>query len=95
MRAVYEAENLIDAHLARGVLEQAGIPAWVRGEHLVGAMGELPALGLIAVCVPEALLPVAGEALRPYTEALGGHFPELDPDRGGIAVGPNPGMLTA
>lgn len=54
MRVVYEAEHLIDAHLVRGVLEQTGIPAFVRGEYLVGAIGELPALGLVAVCVPES-----------------------------------------
>lgn len=53
MRIVYEAENLIDAHLFRGALEQGGIPAWVRGEHLVGAIGDLPVAGLLAVCVPE------------------------------------------
>ncbi len=54
MRVVYEAEHLIDAHLVRGALEQAGIPAFVRGEHLTGAIGELPVFGLVAVCVPES-----------------------------------------
>lgn len=54
MRVVYEAEHLIDAHLVRGALEDAGIPAWVRGEFLTGAIGELPACGLVAVCVPAA-----------------------------------------
>ncbi|MBS7456131.1 DUF2007 domain-containing protein [Coralloluteibacterium stylophorae] len=56
MRVVYEAAHLIDAHLVRGALEQAGIPAFVRGEHLTGAMGELPVAGLVAVCVPESAL---------------------------------------
>lgn len=51
MRAVYDAENLIDAHLVRGRLASEGIEASVRGEFLAGAMGELPMSGLMAVCV--------------------------------------------
>ncbi len=53
MRVVYEAENLIDAHLVRGRLESEGIAAFVRGEFLTGALGELPVSGLVAVCVSE------------------------------------------
>lgn len=63
MRVVYEAENLIDAHLVRGALEEAGIPAWVRGEFLTGAMGELPVGGLVAVCVPASRWPEASALL--------------------------------
>ena len=54
MRVVYEPENLIDAHLVKGVLEQSGIPVYLRGEHLAGGIGELPVFGLFALCVPEA-----------------------------------------
>jgi hypothetical protein len=50
MHVVYEAENLIDAHLVRGRLQGEGIDAFVRGEHLAG-IGELPVSGLLAVCV--------------------------------------------
>jgi hypothetical protein len=52
MRVVYEAGNLIDAYLVRHALEDAGIPVFVRGEALLGGVGELPACGLLAVCVP-------------------------------------------
>lgn len=54
MRTVYAAANLIDAHLVRHALEQADIPAFVRGEALVGGIGELPAFGLLSVAVPES-----------------------------------------
>lgn len=54
MRVVYEAWNLIDAYLVRHVLEDAGIPVFVRGEALLGGVGELPAFGLLAVCVPDS-----------------------------------------
>lgn len=53
MRIVYRAENIIDAHLVRNVLEGAGIPAHVSGEYLTGAMGELPVMGLVSVLVAE------------------------------------------
>lgn len=56
MRIVYQAENVIDAHLVKAALEAAGVPAYVAGEYLAGAMGELPVLGLVAVMVPEHLL---------------------------------------
>lgn len=54
MRVVYEAGHLIDAYLVRHVLEDAGIPAFVRGEALVGGLGELPVCGLVALCVPDS-----------------------------------------
>ncbi len=53
MRVVYEAANVIDAHLVRLALENAGLPAWVRGEALTGGIGELGVFGLVAVMVPD------------------------------------------
>lgn len=92
MRVVYEAENLIDANLVRGVLEQAGIPVWVRGEYLTGAMGELPVSGLVSVCVPKAALPEARLLVERLARDLRGDRadcpdrPEPDPDEGLLAV---------
>lgn len=54
MLAVYEADHLIDAHLVRGRLQAEGIAAFVQGEWLTGALGELPLGGLLRVCVDEA-----------------------------------------
>ena len=72
MRVVYEAANVIDAHLVRHALEDADIPVFLRGEALLGGMGELPLFGVVAVCVPEAAeaearaivaaLPIASDA---------------------------------
>ena len=53
MRVVYEAANIIDAHLVRQALENTGLPAWVRGEALTGGIGELGVFGLVAVMVPD------------------------------------------
>jgi hypothetical protein len=59
MRVVYEAENIIDAHLVKGLLERDGVPAFVSGEYLTGALGELPVMGLVSVSVPDSEFPQA------------------------------------
>jgi hypothetical protein len=63
MKVVYEAANLIDAHLVRHALEAVEIPVFLRGEQLLGGMGELPLFGLIAVCVPDAAWPQARDVV--------------------------------
>ena len=63
MRVVYEAANVIDAHLVRQALEHAGLPAWVRGEALTGGMGELGVFGLVAVMVPDDCVVAACEVV--------------------------------
>lgn len=80
MRSVYEAANLVDAHLVRHALEGSGIPAFIRGEALVGGIGELGVFGLVAVMVPETAWPQA----RATVEALGLGVParERDPVEG-------------
>jgi len=52
MIVVYEADNLIEAHMLRGLLEQRGLRVNISGEYLLGAMGDLPARGLVRVLVP-------------------------------------------
>ena len=59
MRVVYQAENILDAHLVRGALEHEGVRAWVTGEYLTGAIGQLPVCGLVAVMVDERDLDAA------------------------------------
>jgi hypothetical protein len=59
MEVVYRATHLFDAHLVRMALEQAGIPAFVLGEALLGGVGELPVCGLLSVCVPPSCGPQA------------------------------------
>ena len=64
MRTVYEAGNLLDAHLVRQALEAEGIPAFVRGEALVGGLGDLGVFGLLGVMVPEAAWPRARDVVE-------------------------------
>ncbi|MGF6494443.1 hypothetical protein ABIE56_002639 [Luteibacter sp. 621] len=64
MRIAYHAQSLIDAHLVRDALEQGGIPAFVSGEYLTGAMGELPVMGLVSVMVPDSAAEAAEGIVR-------------------------------
>jgi hypothetical protein len=53
MRVVFVADHWIDAQLARGLLASEGIQCLLLGESLTGAMGELPALGVLRLAVDE------------------------------------------
>lgn len=53
MKIVYRAENIIDANLVKNALEHEEIPAFVSGQYLTGAIGELPPMSLINVMVSE------------------------------------------
>jgi Putative prokaryotic signal transducing protein len=64
MRIAYRAETLIDAHLVKDALERAEIPAFVSGEYLTGAVGQLPAIDYVVVLVPEASLAAAEQVVR-------------------------------
>jgi putative signal transducing protein len=59
MRIAYQAENIIDANLVKNALEHAGITAFISGQYLTGAAGELPPLGLVNVMVAETQWPEA------------------------------------
>ncbi len=85
MQVVYHAENLVDAHLVKHALEAAGIPVFVLGEYLTGAMGELPMQGLIQVCVPDAALADARDCLAEMQRDLAAHEPADWPDDGLLA----------
>lgn len=59
MHIIYRAQNLFDAHLVKDALEAEGIPAFIAGEYLTGAIGQLPAMDYIAVMVPESSVATA------------------------------------
>ncbi|MDA8562935.1 DUF2007 domain-containing protein [Mariniblastus sp.] len=43
---VYSAVDVPEAHLVQTVLEEAGIEARIVGDHLQGAVGDLPAVSI-------------------------------------------------
>ncbi|MGN6788821.1 MAG: putative signal transducing protein [Rhodanobacteraceae bacterium] len=70
MRTVYHAEGIVDAHLVKDALEQAGIPAFVNGEYLIGGMGQLPARDFLTVSVPDVAVEAAAPVVREVTDML-------------------------
>lgn len=70
MRVVYHAEGIVDAHLVKDALEQAGIPAFINGEYLIGGVGQLPARDFLAVSVPEVFVEASGPVVHDITEML-------------------------
>jgi hypothetical protein len=53
MKLIYKADQSVQAHLLKGALQTHAIEALVQGDLLAGAMGELPAYGLIHVWVAD------------------------------------------
>lgn len=69
MPKVYSAQNPVDAHIVKGLLEQQGITALVNGEYLQGGIGELPLIDLVTVRVAESDVVAAREIIREYEES--------------------------
>jgi len=84
MRIAYRAVTLIDAHLVKDALEREEIPAFIAGEYLTGAVGQLPALDYVAVMVPEACMAAAERIVHAVEAQLAEaraavHEADLDP----------------
>lgn len=69
MRSVYEPANAVQAHVLQDVLRQHGITSFVSGEHLQGAIGELPAGSLLRLLVDDADWSAARRALDEWERA--------------------------
>lgn len=69
MRSVYEPASAVQAHVLQDVLRQHSINSFVSGEHLQGAMGELPAGSLLRLLVDDADWSAARRALEEWERA--------------------------
>lgn len=83
MKIVYEAAGLIDAHLVKHALEAAEIPVFLKGEALLGGMGELPLFGVVQVCVPDSAWPEARDVVDSLDLGSPAIEGEQAPDGGG------------
>lgn len=63
MKTLYQAANAVEAHMLADYLKQEGLSAQVLGEHLQGAVGELPASGLVRLVIDEAQYEAGREAI--------------------------------
>lgn len=63
MKTLYQAANAVEAHMLADYLRQEGLSAHVLGEHLQGAVGELPAAGLVRLMIPDEQYEAGREAI--------------------------------
>ena len=80
VKIVYRAENIIDANLVKAALEQAGIEAYVAGEYLTGAVGQLPVWDLVTVMVAESDIERAAPVVESVDRDLRQHRDTSRPD---------------
>ncbi|OEC33801.1 Putative signal transducing protein [Pseudomonas cuatrocienegasensis] len=69
MQRIYEPQDVMEGELLQGMLASEGISAHLTGRHLVGAMGELPACGLLALTVADADVGRARQLIDAYNAA--------------------------
>lgn len=75
MVKLFAAEDAIEAHLLKHMLEQQRIPVFITGELLEGGVGELPAGGgLVDVWVLDEHLPDAQEVLDDFLDSIDGVY---------------------
>ncbi|HEY9051132.1 MAG TPA: DUF2007 domain-containing protein [Gammaproteobacteria bacterium] len=69
MIKVYNAKDITEAHIVRGMLEANGINAYVNGHYLQGGIGELAAMDFASVHVEELDVEAARELINEYERA--------------------------
>ncbi|MCD5992933.1 DUF2007 domain-containing protein [Pseudomonas sp. CDFA 602] len=82
MQKIYEPESLMEGELLQAMLASEGITAHLAGRDLLGAMGELPGLGLLALTVEDDQVRQARELITAYNAAspVSGDEPDSFPD---------------
>lgn len=78
MQRVYDPENLLEAQMLVDMLASEGIEAHLHGEHLLGAVGELPMSGLLGLMVADEWAEQAQTLIAGYNAAqpLAGDEPQ-------------------
>ena len=78
MQRIYEPQDLLEAELLLGMLASEGVEAHLAGRHLLGAVGELPALGLLGLLVEDEEADRARRLIAAYNAAA--PLPGEEPD---------------
>jgi hypothetical protein len=78
MQRIYEPQDLMEGELLLAMLASEGIEAYLTGRHLAGAVGELPACGLLGVMVEDDQAHSAQQLIAAYNAAL--PLPGDEPD---------------
>lgn len=66
MTVVFNAQNIMEAYLIKGLLASEDITAHISGEFLQGGIGELPAINLISVAVSDEDADSARKVIEKY-----------------------------
>lgn len=66
MIKIYQATNLTEANILRGLLEAHGIDAYVSGHYLQGGIGELSAMDFHGLLVPDEDADRARAVIKDY-----------------------------
>ena len=69
MQRIYEPQDLLEAELLLRMLASEGVEAHLAGRHLLGAVGELPALGLLGLLVEDEEVERARRLIAAYNAA--------------------------
>ncbi len=69
MQRIHEPTDLMEAQMLMSMLHSEGIAVYLQGADLVGAMGELPALGLLGLMVENEDALRARELIASYQQA--------------------------
>jgi len=70
MQRIYEPRDLLEAQMLTGMLADEGVEAFLAGGHLVGAVGELPAIDLLGLMVADRDAARAQQLIAAYNGAL-------------------------
>jgi len=71
MQQLYQAQNIVDASIAKGLLEQGGIHVYLSGYYLQGGIGELPASGTLSLWVDDHQLVLGRQLIEDYLASQG------------------------
>ncbi|MFN3580018.1 MAG: DUF2007 domain-containing protein [Pseudomonas sp.] len=77
MLCAYHPMDLSEAQLLKQLLDQHHIACHISGQYLQGAVGELPAMGLLGLWVSPEDLGLARELIRDWQQATP-IFPDMD-----------------
>ncbi|HZJ93852.1 MAG TPA: DUF2007 domain-containing protein [Thiopseudomonas sp.] len=69
MQRIHEPADLMEAQMLISMLNSEGIKVYLQGADLIGGMGELPALGLLALMVGDEDEQRARELISSYQQA--------------------------
>ncbi len=69
MQRIYDASDLIEANIVKGLLEQQYIEVYVSGFYLQGGVGEIPPAGNTSIWVDDEGADRAREIVKEYENA--------------------------